>query len=95
MKVTKRKGMVVIRLPLIDPPRESKSGKTLLVASSNGPKRTAVKFHGKPMIAIVTVYIRPDGHVKTRRIQRRKKISRQKTLAPPVRPAPPRKLRGR
>jgi hypothetical protein len=67
MKAKVRKNILHIWLPIIDPPRLSKSGKTLLIASSNGPKRTALKINGKPAIAIVTVYVRPDGNVKRTR----------------------------
>jgi len=73
MKAKVRKGVLHIWLPMIDPPRKSKSGKTLLIASSNGPKRTALKVNGKTAIAIVSVYFRPDGYVKKRVRPRRKK----------------------
>ncbi len=73
MKVKKRKGMLVISLPLIDPPKESKSGKTLLVASSNGPRRTSINVDNKPVTVIVAAYVRPDGYVKRTRVPRKKK----------------------
>jgi|SRR5262249_46111176 len=73
MKVRKRNGLLVITLPLIDPPRKSKTGKTLLVASSNGPRRTALKIEGQNVVAIVNVYIRPDDYVKGTGIRQKKK----------------------
>ena len=56
-----------ITLPVINPPRKSKSGKTLLIASSNGPKRTSLKADGKPAVVMVTAYVRPNGYVKQRK----------------------------
>lgn len=64
MKARIKKGMVGIELPLINPPRESKSGKTLIVASSWGPKRTALRVDGKPVVINVSAYVRPDGYVR-------------------------------
>jgi hypothetical protein len=66
MKIKVRKGVLHIWLPMIDPPRKSKSGKTLLIASSNGPKRTSFKANGKSVVVMVTAYVRPDGYVKQR-----------------------------
>jgi hypothetical protein len=65
--------MLIITLPLIDPPKESKSGKTLLVASSNGPRRMALTINGQNVIAIVNVYIRPADYVKGVGIREQKK----------------------
>jgi hypothetical protein len=64
MKARIKKGMVRIELPLINPPRESKSGKTLLVANSRGPRRTALRVDGKPVVINVSAYVRPDGYVR-------------------------------
>jgi hypothetical protein len=48
---------LVIRLPLNDPPRPSSSGKSLVVASSNGNKPTEAKVNGQPVIVGVNAYI--------------------------------------
>jgi hypothetical protein len=64
MKAKIRGGLLVVKLPLMDTPKESKSGKTLLVASSQGPRRTAARFDDKPLIVNVTAYVRPDGYVR-------------------------------
>ena len=64
MKARIRKGKVVVELPLINPVKESKTGKTLLVASSGGPRRTALRLNGKTVVVICFAYVRPDGYVK-------------------------------
>ncbi len=46
MKVTAEDGYLVIRLKL-GTPRLSKSGKSMLVASTRGPKRSNVKIRGQ------------------------------------------------
>ncbi len=85
MKVRKRKENILITLPLLDPPRESKSGKTIVLASSHGPKRTAVRFNGQLAVANACLYIRPEGYVKSserksakpRRLSRRRRKARK------------------
>jgi len=76
MKVRKRKGMLVITLPVVDPPMKSKSGKTVLVATSKGPRRTAVKSNGQPVVVNVNAYIRPPGYVRKHVDPRTKKSRR-------------------
>ena len=48
MKVTAEDGYLVIRLKLQKQPHPSKSGKTMIVASSRGPRRTILKYREKP-----------------------------------------------
>lgn len=74
MTVKVRKAVMHISLPMINPPRKSKSGKTLLIASSNGPKRTSFKASGKSVVVMVTAYVRPDDYVK-RRLQSKRRQS--------------------
>lgn len=73
MKVRIRKDILIIKLPLINPPRKSKSGKTLIVATSFGSKRTSARVNGKPVVANCTAYVRPDGY------ERKEKAPRKKT----------------
>lgn len=47
MTVTIEKNELVLRVPLNDSPSPSKSGKTLIVASSHGIVQTAVQVDGK------------------------------------------------
>ena len=56
MKARIENGCLVISLPLQDP-KPSTSGKTLIVATSRGPKRTDVSVNGKPVIVGINAYI--------------------------------------
>lgn len=58
MKVTQENGELVVRIPLNDPPAPSKSGKTLVVASSHGNQPTAVEVNGKPVTIGLNAYIK-------------------------------------
>jgi hypothetical protein len=71
MKVTIRKGILTTKLPLISPARKSKSGKTLVVASSCGPRKTAQRIEGKPIIVNVAAWIRPHKLHKSNNSKRR------------------------
>jgi len=75
MTVKVRKEVMHISLPVINPPRKSKSGKTLLIASSNGPRRTSFKANGKSVVVMVTAYVRPDGYVKRRLQPKRRQFA--------------------
>ena len=48
---------LVIRLPLNPTPTPSSTGKTLVVASSHGNKKTDAKVNGQPVIIGVNAYI--------------------------------------
>ncbi len=56
MKVTIEGGELVIRIPLEKPTR-SKSGKTLLVATSGGNIETEAVVDGKPITVGLNAYI--------------------------------------
>jgi len=57
MKATIENGELVIRIPVQDPPRPSKTGKTLIVATSGGNQATAAVVDGKPVIVGLNAYI--------------------------------------
>jgi hypothetical protein len=57
VKVSIERGELVIRLPLIQPPALSASGKTLVVASTRGNQKTEAVIDGQPVIIGVTAYI--------------------------------------
>jgi hypothetical protein len=57
-----KNGNLVIELPL-EKPRPSKTGKTLLVASTRGVKRLEVRYKGKTVSAVVNAFIYPDGQL--------------------------------
>jgi hypothetical protein len=50
--------MLVIELPVLDPPELSGSGKTLVVATSRGGRRTSLKVDKKSVVINVNAYIR-------------------------------------
>jgi hypothetical protein len=49
---------LVIRVPMSE--RDSKSGKTIVVASSNGNVPTTASYNGKPIIVGLNAYINKD-----------------------------------
>jgi len=57
MKATIENGELVVRIPVQDPPRPSKTGKTLIVASSGGNQATAATVDGKPVVVGLNAYI--------------------------------------
>jgi hypothetical protein len=60
MKVRIRNGKLTITLPVIDPPRPSKSGKRLLVATSRGVRRTSSRIGKKPVYVNANAFVRPN-----------------------------------
>jgi len=60
MKSRIEKGNLVIELPL-EKPRLSSTGKTLLVASTRGVKRTTAQFKGKIISVVANAFVFPDG----------------------------------
>ena len=57
MKVTIENKELVIRIPMQEP-RPSSSGKTLVVASTNGNKTTDVQVQGQNVIIGLNAYIK-------------------------------------
>ena len=55
MEATIKDGKLIISLPISE--RPSKSGKTLVVASSNGNIQTSLTHKGKPVTIGVNAYI--------------------------------------
>ncbi len=51
-------GELVIRIPINDPPVVSKTGKTLVIATSHGNKPTDVTVGDKTLIVGVNAYIK-------------------------------------
>lgn len=60
MKARIRKGMLIVTIPVIDPPRPSKSGKRLLVANSHSFRRTSAKVGKKPVAVNLIAAVHPD-----------------------------------
>jgi hypothetical protein len=78
MKVRFRKGMVTITLSVIDPPRLSSSGKTLLVATSRGVRKTSLRTAKKSVYVNANAFIRTDQQPTRRNPQKAKRKVRSK-----------------
>ena len=57
MNVTIEGKELVIRIPLETPPRPSKSGKTMIVATSSGSVTTSATVDGKQVIIGLNAFI--------------------------------------
>lgn len=57
MQVTIEGNKLVIRIPLLEKPTKSKSGKTLLVATSGGNVVSDALVEGKPITVGLNAYI--------------------------------------
>jgi hypothetical protein len=58
MKVSEENGELVIRVPMNKNPQPSASGKTLIVATSNGNQPTTVQVNGKPVTVGFNAYVK-------------------------------------
>jgi hypothetical protein len=57
MKVEIKDGHLIISIPVNEPPVRSKSGKSLIVASTNGNQKTGIIVQGKAVVLGVNAYI--------------------------------------
>jgi hypothetical protein len=60
MKAEIKGGNLILTLPLSESPAPSKSGKTLVVASTRGNQETQVQVKGKNIVVGVNAYIYAD-----------------------------------
>lgn len=62
MKVTvdEKKGVIVIEAPINKEPAMSKSGKTLIVATTSGALKTGAMLQGKEVVLNLTAYQYPQ-----------------------------------
>lgn len=60
MKVTVDGNELMIRMPMMDPPAPSKSGKTLIVATTSGNLTTDIKIGDKPLVLGLNAYVKRD-----------------------------------
>jgi hypothetical protein len=63
MKARIRKRKLIIALPLEDP-KPSASGKSMVVASSHGVRRTRLKLNGKSICIVANAWVRIDEEQK-------------------------------
>ena len=60
MKAEIKDGNLIITIPVNDPPYESNSGKTLIVASSGDNQKPGITVQGKPLFVGINAYIKKD-----------------------------------
>ena len=58
MKATIINGVLHVEIPVNDPPCRSASGKTLVVASSRGNKKTDAEVNGQNVVIGLNAYIK-------------------------------------
>ena len=58
MKLEVKDGMLVISLPVMNPPVESKTGKSLVIATTHGIVKTGVVVDGKEVSMGVNVFLK-------------------------------------
>jgi hypothetical protein len=59
MRVIRRNGNAVISLPLLDEPETSTSGKSLLIATSRGMRKSKLKQDGSNLFYTASVFYFP------------------------------------
>jgi hypothetical protein len=59
LKVQQNGDVLKIELPL-EKPKPSKSGKTMVVASTHGVKTTEVRYKGRKIVVVANAFIYPS-----------------------------------
>jgi hypothetical protein len=62
MKAKIEKKRLVITLPLLAEPRPSKSGKSLLIATSRGKRKMAGTMNGSHVYVVASAFIRKPSY---------------------------------
>jgi len=57
MHVKIENGNLIVTIPVENPPAPSKSGKTLVLASTRGNQKTTLVFEGRPVTVGLNAYI--------------------------------------
>ena len=70
MKAKLEKKCLAISLPLLVEHRPSKSGKSLLIASSRGARKTAFAIDGRPVYVSASAFIRKRDSRRTKETSR-------------------------
>jgi hypothetical protein len=61
MEVSAEDGKLIITLPRFDPPTRSRSGKSFLIATTGGVKRSSFFVDGSPVQVVASAFIYDDG----------------------------------
>jgi hypothetical protein len=75
--VDEKAGSITIVMPL-EPPRESRSGKTMVIASTSGNVKTDAKYKGHPITVGVNAYYKNTGDDEEAPPPAKKKASKKK-----------------
>ncbi len=78
MRAIRRNGNLVITIPLFDEPRPSNSGKSLLIASSRGNRKSKLKVDGRNIFYTASGFFYPvakQGSPAREANKRRKKMA--------------------
>lgn len=70
MKVEIKDGELVLTIPMMTPPALSKSGKTLLVASTRGTHKTDLLHDGRPLSVSFNAYVKNPEYAEWQRDSR-------------------------
>lgn len=68
-KLDKNQRWLTIKIPM-QTPKPSKSGKNLVVASSNGVRSDEATFNGQPIRAVASAWIRSEDRKESRANER-------------------------
>jgi hypothetical protein len=87
MRIKRWGGNLVITLPLYDEPRRSRTGKSMVIASSCGTRKFKQRFDGCNILCTASAFYYPVTRVRPAS-RRAKKRRNKRAMAP-------RRLRGR
>ena len=62
MKIRRRKGHLVITIPMFDERRRSKSGRSVLIASSLGVRKSKLKTDGCNILYVANAFYYPEAN---------------------------------
>jgi hypothetical protein len=71
MKAKLRNGRITISMPVKDP-KLSSTGKTMVVASSRGPRQTRALIDGKTLFVIAYAFFYPEPRVEDKKLKKKK-----------------------
>jgi hypothetical protein len=67
MRIRRRNGNMVITVPMLAEPRSTNSGKSLLIASSLGVRKSRLKVDGRNILYTANAFIKKESHHGSRK----------------------------
>jgi hypothetical protein len=64
MRIRRWNGNLVITLPALDEPKASRTGKSVLVATSRGVRKSKLKFDGRSILYVANAFFYPTTEAK-------------------------------